>query len=173
MSRRDKAHVRSPLKQPLVSRALSSGILCELLLRLSRNLYMIYNLFLSNHHERQCSNQGIYVSLQVLVTYALLPCQFQCSQCQICAIIYKASRGLSGRASHFMTRAPPTVTDFYRSSSWGRSVSKKSLVISKLSQLLAILGATFRRFGTSPLYIPFGPSCVMITLTASKMDLYW
>jgi hypothetical protein len=46
----------------------------------------------------------------------------------------------------------------HRSSVSGLRVRRKSLVISKLSQLLAILGATFSRFGTMPLYKPFIPS---------------
>ena len=62
---------------------------------------------------------------------------------------------------------------YYKSASSGLRVSKKSLVISKLSQLLAMLGATFSRLGTMPLYIPLIPSCVMMTRIASKMDLYW
>lgn len=64
------------------------------------------------------------------------------------------------------------ISESHRSSAVGRKVSRKSLVISKLSQLLAMLGATFRRFGTMPLYIPLKPSCARITLTASKIDLY-
>lgn len=55
----------------------------------------------------------------------------------------------------------------------GRRVRRKSLVISKLSQLLAMLGATFKRLGTMPLYMPLMPSWVTITRTASKMPLYW
>lgn len=50
---------------------------------------------------------------------------------------------------------------------------RKSLVISKLSQLLAMLGATFNRFGTMPLYSPATPSCATITRIASHIDLYW
>lgn len=44
------------------------------------------------------------------------------------------------------------------SSGSGFSVIRRSLVISKLSQLLAILGATFSKFGVIPLYNPFSPS---------------
>lgn len=50
--------------------------------------------------------------------------------------------------------------------------TKKSLVISKLSQLLAILGATLSKFGTMPLYKPLTPSCAIITFTASNTPLY-
>lgn len=48
-----------------------------------------------------------------------------------------------------------------------------SLVISKLSQLLAMLGATLSRFGTMPLYNPLKPSCLMIVMMASPMPEYW
>lgn len=51
--------------------------------------------------------------------------------------------------------------------------TKKSRVISKLSQLLAILGATFIKFGTMPLYKPRNPSCLIMILIASQIDLYW
>ena len=47
-----------------------------------------------------------------------------------------------------------------------------SLVISKLSQLLAMLGATFSRFGTIPLYSPLKPSVVTICFIASPMPAY-
>jgi hypothetical protein len=50
--------------------------------------------------------------------------------------------------------------------------TRKSLVNSKLSQLLAILGATFRRLGTIPLKKPRRPSSAKITLTASQTDVY-
>lgn len=48
----------------------------------------------------------------------------------------------------------------------------KSRVSSKLSQLLAMLGATLRRLGTMPLYKPLMPSVLTITRIASKMLLY-
>jgi hypothetical protein len=48
-----------------------------------------------------------------------------------------------------------------------------SRVISKLSQLLAMLGATLSRLGTMPLYMPLTPSVRTIWLTASKMPEYW
>ncbi len=50
---------------------------------------------------------------------------------------------------------------------------KKSLVISKLSQLEAILGATFSKLGAIPLYRPRTPSWETMTLIASHIDLYW
>lgn len=50
---------------------------------------------------------------------------------------------------------------------------KKSRVISKLNQLLAILGATLSKFGAMPLYRPLTPSCATMTLIASNIDLYW
>ena len=56
--------------------------------------------------------------------------------------------------------------------SWLPNSRRKSLVISKLSQLLAILGATFSRFGTMPLYIPLYPSWAVIVEIASHIDLY-
>lgn len=52
-------------------------------------------------------------------------------------------------------------------------LTKKSRVISKLNQLLAILGATLRRFGPIPLKSPRRPSSVTITLTASQIEVYW
>lgn len=58
------------------------------------------------------------------------------------------------------------------SSCGGCRLTKKSLVISKLSQELAILGATFNRFGAIPLYSPRNPSCAKIVRRASDMLLY-
>lgn len=52
------------------------------------------------------------------------------------------------------------------------SPTKASLVISKLSQELAILGATLRRLGTIPLYMPRNPSSTIMDLIASKIPLY-
>lgn len=49
----------------------------------------------------------------------------------------------------------------------------KSRVISKLSQLLAMLGATLSRFGTMPLYMPLIPSVLTIMRTASHIPVYW
>lgn len=66
----------------------------------------------------------------------------------------------------------PCILQIYKSSASGRRVRRKSLVISKLSQLLAILGATFRRLGTMPLYSPLRPSWATIVLTASTIPLY-
>ena len=66
-------------------------------------------------------------------------------------------------------RSRPTLQRF----SSGLRVSRKSRVISKLSQLLAMLGATLSRLGTMPLYMPLIPSWAIITLTASYIDLYW
>ncbi|KAI7242191.1 hypothetical protein KC330_g2 [Hortaea werneckii] len=43
-------------------------------------------------------------------------------------------------------RNPPPKSSYRNASSSGRNPTKKSLVISKLNQLLAILGATFNRF---------------------------
>lgn len=51
-------------------------------------------------------------------------------------------------------------------------LTRKSLVSSKLSQLLAILGATFRRLGTIPLNRPRIPSSAIMTFTASTTDVY-
>lgn len=50
---------------------------------------------------------------------------------------------------------------------------RKSRVISKLSQLLAILGATLSKLGPIPLKRPRSPSSTMIALTASQTDVYW
>lgn len=50
---------------------------------------------------------------------------------------------------------------------------KKSRVISKLSQLDAMLGATLSKLGTMPLYRPRSPSWLTMTRTASMMPLYW
>lgn len=36
-----------------------------------------------------------------------------------------------------------------------------------------MLGATFKRLGTIPLYNPLRPSWAEIVRTASNMDLYW
>lgn len=51
-------------------------------------------------------------------------------------------------------------------------LTRKSRVSSKLSQLLAMLGATLSRFGTMPLYSPRTPSWDTIIVTASHIDLY-
>lgn len=60
----------------------------------------------------------------------------------------------------------------HRVISVGPSATRKSRVISKLSQLAAILGATFSRFGTIPLYKPVIPSSATILVSASPIDLY-
>lgn len=57
--------------------------------------------------------------------------------------------------------------------STGLQEIRKSLVSSKLSQLLAMLGATLRRFGAIPLYNPLKPSCLIMVVKASQIDLYW
>lgn len=68
---------------------------------------------------------------------------------------------------------PPRCCEFrsYKNPEFHLPMSK-SLVYSKLNQLLAILGATFSRFGTIPLYMPLNPSVLTIDLTASKMPEY-
>ena len=58
------------------------------------------------------------------------------------------------------------------SSSGGRSCTSISLVISKLNHELAILGATFNKFGLNPLYNPLIPSCAKIVCSACRMLLY-
>ena len=50
---------------------------------------------------------------------------------------------------------------------------KKSRVSSKLNQLLAILGATFSKLGSNPLYMPSTPSFATILETASHIEVYW
>lgn len=65
--------------------------------------------------------------------------------------------------------APLDILDY----SLSPKVTRKSRVISKLNQLLAILGATLRRFGPIPLNNPRSPSSATITLTASQMEVYW
>lgn len=65
----------------------------------------------------------------------------------------------------------PTVSNGQAHSS-GFKLRKKSLVSSKLSQLLAMLGATLSKFGTIPLYRPRKPSCDMMVRMAWLMDLY-
>ena len=50
---------------------------------------------------------------------------------------------------------------------------KISLKVSNVSQLAAMLGATFRRFGVMPLYSPLQPSCCRMDLTAPNNEAYW
>lgn len=64
------------------------------------------------------------------------------------------------------------VEDQTGSDSSSERLTRKSLVISKLSQLLAMLGATLRRLGTMPLYMPAIPSCLTMVRMASQIDLY-
>ena len=49
---------------------------------------------------------------------------------------------------------------------------KRSLKVSNVSQLAAMLGATFRRFGVMPLYNPLQPSCCRMDLMASINEVY-
>jgi hypothetical protein len=51
-------------------------------------------------------------------------------------------------------------------------LTRKSRVISKLNQLLAILGATLRRLGPIPLKSPRMPSSATISRTASQIEAY-
>ena len=76
-------------------------------------------------------------------------------------------------ASSAQTSNPGPNFSLRQSTFFSLNPTKKSRVISKLSQLLAMLGATFIRFGTMPLYNPRNPSCLIITVIASQIDLYW
>lgn len=94
---------------------------------------------------------GLFCSLSLVL-------QLQSSDC---------SQGL------FRSLSLPGCSTHREASLGGASDTRASRHISKLSQLAAMLGATFNRFGVMPLYSPFMPSSFRIVWNAWPMELYW
>lgn len=128
-------------------------------------------------------NKGASIQVWVLRTYtgrgvcftrghkALIQCHAIELSCYTLADKEYPRHGCGRVHSPFRRAMVMMIVGIYRNPDL-RLPCKKSRVSSKLSQLLAMLGATLSRLGTIPLYRPINPSVLTIELTACHMLLY-